>query len=511
MKNSKYNLKGKIFTLFPLLFLVVSLSAKDLKDFDGKESENLKLSEETKVDSQSVAVKFKDLSLSIQKHSFLISAFENESNSAKAGKERTSKHWHPKLYLEGRSYTTNDPALNFFSKLGQRDARQSDFSTKSVRSQVSNFLDTSNQPYTTLNSQTANIFAPDTLNYPGANTYQKGTLGVDLALYEGGAKSNMAESYGHISKGKNLEKQSVILSEYSSTASLYAQLIYLKNYKKQIIEIEKQLQSVLKNYQVGARSNPVGYSGLLGLKSLKNKLEGMHLEVDTHETSIRSYLSTMTSEFGDNWTIQLEPIDTFLNSHLPKPRSNKDSALEGVTLSYQSLAMQEYAESASLAAEAEKAKFLPKAGVFGESNLYNGSRNTATAYNVGFYVQMNLYNADDIGAYEEAKLKAQAQREKVQDQIRKESAKRKELIGMEKTLEKQLLLLADTSKLMEEQISNAKRMFYNGSINAIQLSEIFSRSTDLVVQDANANREYILIRSELYTLFSNNNPSKEDK
>jgi hypothetical protein len=237
----------------------------------------------------------------------------------------------------------------------------------------------------------------------------------------------------------------------------------------------------------------------------------MHLEVDTQETSIRSYLSTMTSEFGDNWTIQLEPIDTFLNSHLPKPRSNKDSALEGVTLSYQSLAMQEYAESASLAAEAEKAKFLPKAGVFGESNLYNGSRNTATAYNVGFYVQMNLYNADDIGAYEEAKLKAQAQREKVQDQIRKESAKRKELIGMEKTLEKQLLLLADTSKLMEEQISNAKRMFYNGSINAIQLSEIFSRSTDLVVQDANANREYILIRSELYTLFSNNNPSKEDK
>jgi hypothetical protein len=124
---------------------------------------------------------------------------------------------------------------------------------------------------------------------------------------------------------------------------------------------------------------------------------------------------------------------------------------------------------------------------------------------------MNLYNADDIGAYEEAKLKAQAQRERVQDTIRKESAKRKELLTMEKTFQKQLILLANTSNLMEEQISNAKRMFANGSINAMQLAEIFSRSTDLIVQNANTNREYILIRSELYTLFSNSSSVNEGK
>jgi hypothetical protein len=64
---------------------------------------------------------------------------------------------------------------------------------------------------------------------------------------------------------------------------------------------------------------------------------------------------------------------------------------------------------------------------------------------------------------------------------------------------------------MEEQISNAKRMFANGSINAMQLAEIFSISTDLIVQNANTNREYFLIRSELYTLFSNSSSGNEGK
>jgi outer membrane protein TolC len=177
--------------------------------------------------------------------------------------------------------------------------------------------------------------------------------------------------------------------------------------------------------------------------------------------------------------------------------------LQATTISYQAQAMQEYAESAGRAAEAEKAKFLPRAGVFGESNLYSGSRNTATAYNVGFYVQMSLYNGEDIGSYDEARLKGEAAKEKALDQIRKESAKKKELLAMERALTKQLTLLENSTKLMEEQVTNSRRLFTNGSINAIQMSEILSRSADLLIEKANANREYILVRSQLYTLFSN--------
>lgn len=449
------------------------------------------------------SIRFEDLSLSVQKHSFLIQALEKEASSADSGKNRTGRHWHPKVYLEGRAYHTNDPALNFFSILGQRDARQSDFSTASARTQIGNFLDSNNQPHGTLNSQTMNLFAPDNLNYPGSNTYQRGTVGIDLPLYEGGAKSNIAQSYEHVSKGKNLEKKAVILSEYSNTAGLYAQLIFLEDYKKKLKNLKAQVQGILNSYQVGARSNPVGYSGLLGLKSVKNRLEGLETEALTREQGIMDYLNTITEDLGDNWRVELEPIPNFLNKHLPVPNSSSSGALVASSLSYQAQAMREYAESATRAAEAEKAKFLPRAGVFGESNLYAGSRNTATAYNVGFYVQMNLYNGEDWGSYEEARLKGEAAREKSLDQIRKESAKKKELVSMEQALQKQLQLLDESSKLMGEQVVNARRLFTSGSINAIQMSEILSRSADLLVENANANREYILVRSQIYTLFSN--------
>lgn len=503
------NLKKKWIVNSVILSFFLLNPSGILPQDDGSKKENQEpVNQEENSDQQKeislpTKISFKDLSLSVQKHSFQIQALEKEATSAKSSKERTGRHWHPRVYLEGRAFATNDPAMNFFSILGQRDARQADFSTASARTQVSNFLDGNNQPYTTLNPQTMNIFAPDNLNYPGTNVYQRGTIGVDLPVYEGGAKSSVAKSYEHVSRGKNLEKKAVILSEYSTTAGLYAQLIFLEDYQKKISDLKKSVQGILNRYQVGARSNPVGYSGLLGLRSVKNRLEGLETEAATREIGIRDYLSTVAEDIGENWEIELEPVPNFLNKHLPAPNDNQNSPLVADTISLHAQAMQEYAESANKAAEAEKAKFLPRAGVFGESNLYSGSRNTATAYNVGFYVQMNLYNGEDIGSYEEAKLNGQAVREKALDQIRKERAKKKELLTMEKALQKQLALLDDSTKLMNQQVQNSRRLFTNGSINAIQMSEILSRSADLLIEKANANREYILIRSQLYTLFSN--------
>ena len=64
-----------------------------------------------------------------------------------------------------------------------------------MRTQPSNFIDTNNNLYTSPNYNTLNLFAPDTLNYPGTNTYQRGTLGVDFAIYEGGAKAAASKAY----------------------------------------------------------------------------------------------------------------------------------------------------------------------------------------------------------------------------------------------------------------------------------------------------------------------------
>ncbi|WCL49765.1 TolC family protein [Leptospira sp. GIMC2001] len=458
--------------------------------------------EKTSTQSPVQAIQFADISLSIQKHSFNIMALEKESLAAESGRDRYARHWHPRIYLDARIFNSNDPAVNFFSKLGQRDVRQSDFSTQSSRNQIGNYLDSNNQPYTNLNSNTLNLLAPDTLNYPGANTYQRGTLGLDLPIYEGGSKSNLAESYDLISSAKKFEKKSVILSEYSTNAGLYAQTIVLNDYKQNLEKIISQINGILGSYQIGSRSNPVGYSGLLGLKTLKNRVIALEEEVDSRKKSIIGHINSVSIDLNENWDVQMEPIQQFLDKHLPYNHGTKEKFTEAETISYLARAMQLYAESSSRMSEIEKAKFLPKLGLYGESNLYSGSRNTSSAYNVGFYVQMNLYNGEDLGSYQEAKLKSEANLDRARDQIRSEDAKKKDLRQRIISIQKQIKLIEDSSKFMDEQVINSRKLFANGSINAMQMSEVIARCIDLTLDRANLEKEFVITRAEMYALSS---------
>lgn len=115
-----------------------------------------------------------------------------EWKAGEIAKDRSDKHWLPRVYADLRTFQTNDPTLNFMGKLSQRSATDADFSTASTRTRPGNFLDSNNQPYTTLNADTMNLFAKDTLNYPGSHQYSRGTLGMDLPLYEGGSGKTFA-------------------------------------------------------------------------------------------------------------------------------------------------------------------------------------------------------------------------------------------------------------------------------------------------------------------------------
>ena len=67
----------------------------------------------------------------IKENSHSQKALSLEARSAKLASNKASKHWLPRVYADARNFTTNDPALNFFSTLGQRSATNSDFATKS--------------------------------------------------------------------------------------------------------------------------------------------------------------------------------------------------------------------------------------------------------------------------------------------------------------------------------------------------------------------------------------------
>jgi outer membrane protein TolC len=422
-------------------------------------------------------------------------ALSLESRAAKSSKDKASKHWYPRVYADARAFNTNDPAMNFFSTLGQRSARESDFSTKSVRSRPSNFIDTNNNPYTTPNYNTLNLLAPDTLNNPGANTYQRGTLGIDMPLYEGGSKSAVANAYEKQAEGKQHEIKFVSLNEYANHAAMYGTLNSLYEFQDKLTSLEKTVKGIIGRYQLGNRGNPLGYSGGLGLRSLKNRLEGMKEENKAKIAAIRDMIEVATNELPENWAVRSQTVLSFGDEYLKYQPAER---------SYMAKAMKAYAESAENQAKAEKARILPKVGLFGEGYVYRGDRSTANAYNAGVYVQMNLYSPGDIETIEEANLKSKAMQERALEMQKMEESKIKSLLQMEQALKRNMELVIENDKLMNEQVVVAQQLFGSGALNALQLSEVLSRKADVIYAKMNLESEYLKTKAALLTMSETN-------
>ena len=163
-------------------------------------------------------------------------------------------------------------------------------------------------------------------------------------------------------------------------------------------------------------------------------------------------------------------------------------------------AMKAYADGATEQAEAEKARVLPKVGLYGESYVYRGDRSTATSFNGGFYVQMNLYSPGDLDTIEQAKLNSKAAKERTEEAIKQEETKAKSLVEMEKALKRNLELIQESSKLMEEQIGVTQQLFSSGAINALQLAEVYSRKADIILAKSTIESEFLKTRAGLLTL-----------
>jgi outer membrane protein TolC len=174
-----------------------------------------------------------------------------------------------------------------------------------------------------------------------------------------------------------------------------------------------------------------------------------------------------------NWSLKLQSTNSFADEYLKLSAPEK---------SYMAKAMKAYADGATEQAEAEKARILPKVGVYGESYAYRGERSVATSFNAGFYIQMNLYSPGDLDSIELAKINSKAMQE----------------------LSKNLELIQENAKLMEEQLTVSQQLFSSGAINAIQLSEVFSRRADIIQAKANIESEYLKARAGLLTLSETN-------
>lgn len=365
------------------------------------------------------------------------------SQAADEGKSRVEKHWFPRVYLEARSYNTNDPAAAFMGVLEQRSIASGDF-------------------------------IPDSLNHPDSQTLTRGALGLDLALYEGGMKQAQVKMMDYAAQAEKLGGSQIEIDQYSQSGLAYGSILSLQRQEAKLLQLNKEISRLMTAYQLGQKSNPVGYSGLLGMKSLANRVAGLIEQLQAQEKAAFIALREMGVE-ENNWTPQGQEPSEFINHYFPSSSLEKNS--------YKSLAQIQGVKAAEQAAKMERAKYLPRIGAFAESYLFNGNRDTANGYTAGFYLQWNLFDPSSYGSYSEAKLKAMAADKINQASRQQESAERAALFEERQALHANLVRLVDSDNLLNEQVKVSTTLFRNGSISALQFVEILNRRADLIGQE----------------------------
>lgn len=389
-----------------------------------------------------------------------------ELEAANIAKSRAGRHWYPRVYLTGRAFSSNDPGAVFLYNLGQRQIGSLDF-------------------------------APSSLNQPGNHIFEQGTLGLDFPIYQGGLPTAQAKASEKLAEAKSWESRATELSEYVRVASNYATLLVLLEERKQLLKLRENVVGIIDRYNIGTKSNPVGYSGLLGLKTLRNRVDGLLAENEAKKSARRIEIASLASELPESWQPKATRTKDFLAKAFQGTHDTESGPPGGVAPAGV-LAARAGAESLELAKNGERARLLPRVGLFAQGDLVAGARATGTSYTTGAYLQWDLFSAPSYGAASQMEHQAAAAQARADDlQIKSGSDHAASVAGLIAS-EKNLALLDESAGLLAEQTETARSLFRNGSINALQLVEVLSRRADLLVSRSEVELNLARLRSALF-------------
>jgi hypothetical protein len=160
--------------------------------------------------------------------------------------------------------------------------------------------------------------------------------------------------------------------------------------------------------------------------------------------------------------------------------------------------MMEGAATAEKAADAQKARFLPRAGISVQGDLTNGSRATGTSYLAGAYLQWSLFDTSNYQMREQDLAQAAAMRLRAEQAAEGDRIARAQTREAIAALESNLKMIRQSLDLSDEQIRTSELLFKNGSINALQFAEVFSRRADLVLAQGEIEKQWIEMRIAEY-------------
>lgn len=378
---------------------------------------------------------------SISNQSLYLKSSKEMVLASEKNNTRMGNHWMPTLYSTGASYLTNDPGANMFGLLSERAIEQSDF-------------------------------MPDSLNHPNSNIYSKLAVGVNIALYEGGMKTSISKASEYQYESKKFEDKFNEIQLYSEVGKSYFTVKLIEQFNSEIEKIKSDLDNIIGKYQLGNKSNMLGYSGLLGLRSLKNRILAI---TDENKGKTTAYLKALSELSGSQVSLKKSTTNNLgdINKYLSLEQSEYQE-------SDKINALNQNAKAATEIVGAEKSRNLPRIGIFAEGYAFNGDRKTSSGYTAGLTLNWNLFSGNDLGASDEALHKSYAVKYLAKASSQKEKIEFNSLTEIESVLMKTVSTLSESQKLLDEQTVVANKLFQNGMINALQLTEVLSRRIDLL-------------------------------
>lgn len=407
------------------------------------------------------ASSFEELWKSFYSSSLHKKAVMQEKAVTELSLDRAQRHWLPRVFVGGQTFQTDDPGQVFFNRLGQRSISLTDF-------------------------------IPASLNHPDAKTFQTAMIGVDLPLFEGGMKMKQVSFLQEMLKASELEKKARESQDYAELAVKYGVVLVLKKNSEELHSLQVELDKIMARYQVGEENNPVGHSGLLGLKGVGNRIRGLLNEYELKTENEKNWISEKTGKNFNLKTLAGEDPDSFLTTHLTTLATQASSS-QLLAQQQKVLAMQEMRGM-------ERARFLPRLGLFGNYNIFSGTRDTANSQSFGLYLQWELFNPDSYGRLGELNANILAQESKLKAHQQDETLMKSRLLESEKALQKTLMILADSELLLGKQAKLSMRLFRSGMLNALQLSEVINRRIDLIENLQKAQAQFVEVKGHLYQL-----------
>lgn len=404
---------------------------------------------------------FDELWRQVQTNSQSLQAAQHEVHAGQLAVERAARHWLPRLTLTGQWFRTDDPTQIFFQNLGQRAIQQADF-------------------------------APAQLNRPPSQDFRFSSLNLDFPLYEGGLKSAQLSLFTAMRAAAQLDAEARRSEDYVNLATRFGELLVAQDASAQLDELSAALRKVIASYQVGAKANPVGHSGLLGLRGVGLRIEALHLRARHHQKTAQDWMREKATLPSD-WRPRLQGgLNGFLLEHLNESSPRESSS----RLAAQRLRAQTLQELEKM----ESARLKPRLGLFAQGQHYEGARDTATATALGVYLAWDLFNPDSLGRAAEVRARRAAADAQLLAHGQDERLAVDKLLDARRTLQSGLRILEDSQALLEEQSRVAFRLFSAGLVSALQLAEVINRRVDLIEKRGETQLQFLEINGQLYLL-----------